>query len=99
MTSDGVQVPSNFVESVLGVHSHFSELIRKVFNNDQQFVGALDKVLQMVHLGSSLLHPSQSVWCVCVFVHVCVCVCVCACVCVRVCMCMCVCVCVCTSFT
>ena len=39
-----MQVPSNFVESVLGVHSHFSELIRKVFNNDQQFVGALDKV-------------------------------------------------------
>ena len=93
---DGVQVPSNFVESVLGVHSHFSELILKVFNNDQQFVGALDKVLQMVHLGSCLLHPSQSVR---VFVHVCVCLCVCAWMCVWVCVCMCmrahVCVCVC----
>ena len=79
-----MQVPSNFVESVLGVHSHFSELIRKVFNNDQQFVGALDKVLQMVHLGSSLLHPCQSLWCVCA------CMCACVHVCVGMCVCMCV---------
>ena len=96
-----MQVPSNFVESVLGVHSHFSELIRKVFNNDQQFVGALDKVLQMVHLGSSLLHPCQSLWCVCVraCVRACMCVWVCVCVCVHVCVnvraCVRVCVCVC----
>lgn len=36
-------VPQNFVETVLEVHSHYQHLIRKVFNNDQQFVGALDK--------------------------------------------------------
>nr|KAG5691783.1 hypothetical protein BaRGS_003179 [Batillaria attramentaria] len=42
------QVPANFVESVLEVHSHFSDLIQKVFGNDQQFVGALDKACAAV---------------------------------------------------
>lgn len=48
-------LPSFFVEAVLGVHKHFSELIRRVFNNDQQFVGALDKACAAVinHKGSS----------------------------------------------
>ncbi|KAK7473994.1 hypothetical protein BaRGS_00034763 [Batillaria attramentaria] len=41
-------VPANFVESVLEVHSHFSDLIQKVFGNDQQFVGALDKACAAV---------------------------------------------------
>ncbi|KAK7110117.1 cullin-2-like [Littorina saxatilis] len=41
-------LPSQFVEAVLEVHSHFSELIRKDFNNDQQFVGALDKACAAV---------------------------------------------------
>lgn len=39
----GDNVPTQFVESMLEVHSKYTELIRKVFRNDQQFVGALDK--------------------------------------------------------
>lgn len=38
------QVPTQFVESMLEVHSKYTELIKKVFKSDQQFVGALDKV-------------------------------------------------------
>ncbi|XP_076439449.1 cullin-2-like [Babylonia areolata] len=41
-------LPSLFVEAVLGVHKHFTDLIRKVFNNDQLFVGALDKACAAV---------------------------------------------------
>ncbi len=43
------QVPTQFVESMLQVHSKFTELIKAVFNSDQQFVGALDKVQSVVH--------------------------------------------------
>lgn len=39
----GDNVPSQFVENMLEVHSKYTELIKKVFRNDQQFVGALDK--------------------------------------------------------
>ncbi|KAL4222998.1 Cullin-2 [Mactra antiquata] len=39
----GVDVPAQFVESMLEVHSKYTELIKKVFGTDQQFVGALDK--------------------------------------------------------
>lgn len=45
------QVPTQFVESMLDVHGKFTELIRDVFNNDQQFVGALDKVCVCVGAG------------------------------------------------
>lgn len=37
------QIPSQFVESMLEVHTKYTELICSVFNADQQFVGALDK--------------------------------------------------------
>ena len=37
------QLPAQFVENLLEVHSKFSALIRDVFNNDQQLVGAMDK--------------------------------------------------------
>ena len=33
-----------FVETMLEIHTKYSELILAVFNSDQQFVGALDKV-------------------------------------------------------
>lgn len=39
----GVGVPQLFVEAVLEVHSTYQDLIREVFQSDQQFVGALDK--------------------------------------------------------
>lgn len=39
----GDNVPTQFVENMLEVHSKYTDLIRKVFRNDQQFVGALDK--------------------------------------------------------
>ena len=46
-----LQVPSQFVESMLTVHSKFTEVIKSVFNSDQQFIGALDKVWNLkVHL-------------------------------------------------
>ena len=37
------QIPSQFVESMLEVHTKYTELISGVFSADQQFVGALDK--------------------------------------------------------
>ncbi|XP_067649383.1 cullin-2-like [Haliotis asinina] len=39
----GENVPGQFVESMLEVHSKYTELIQSVFHADQQFVGALDK--------------------------------------------------------
>ena len=33
-----------FVESMLEIHSKYSELVQSVFSADQQFYGALDKV-------------------------------------------------------
>ena len=41
-----LQVPSQFVENMLDIHGKYTELIANVFRNDQQFVGALDKVRQ-----------------------------------------------------
>lgn len=40
--------PTFFVENVLEVHSKFSQLIREVFNTDQQFVRALDKACSTI---------------------------------------------------
>ena len=39
-----LQVPCMFVESMLEVHKKYTELIQSVFNNDQKFIQALDKV-------------------------------------------------------
>ena len=39
------QIPSQFVENMLEVHQKYTELIETVFSSDQQFVGALDKVV------------------------------------------------------
>lgn len=39
----GDNVANLFVENMLNVHSKYSGLIKKVFRNDQVFVGALDK--------------------------------------------------------
>lgn len=38
------QMPTQFVESVLEVHSKFLQLISSVLNGDQHFMSALDKV-------------------------------------------------------
>lgn len=40
--------PVYFVENVLEVHRKFSELIKDVFNSDQQFVRALDKACSTI---------------------------------------------------
>lgn len=37
-----------FVESMLGVHKKYKELIQEVFNSDQSFMGALDKACSSV---------------------------------------------------
>jgi len=39
----GDNIPSQFVESMLEVHTKYTEMIKAVFKGDQQFVGALDK--------------------------------------------------------
>lgn len=39
-----LQMPTQFVESVLEVHSKFVQLINTVLNGDQHFMSALDKV-------------------------------------------------------
>lgn len=39
-----LQMPTQFVESVLEVHSKFVQLINTVLNGDQHFTSALDKV-------------------------------------------------------
>ena len=41
-----LQIPGQFVDSILEVHGKYTELIKGVFHSDQQFVGALDKVGQ-----------------------------------------------------
>jgi cullin 2 len=38
-----LQIHSQFVENVLGVHKKYRDLIKEVFKDDQNFVGALDK--------------------------------------------------------
>lgn len=38
------QISQQFVESLLAIHGKYSELVQSVFNNDQQFIAALDKV-------------------------------------------------------
>jgi len=40
--------PVHFVENILDVHRRFSELIKTVFNSDQQFVRALDKACSTI---------------------------------------------------
>ena len=37
-------IPTQFVDAMLEVHSKYTTLIKEVFNADQQFIGALDKV-------------------------------------------------------
>ncbi|XP_050445079.1 cullin-2 [Cataglyphis hispanica] len=44
----GENVYTQFVESMLNVHSKYSELIRDVFKGDQSFVGALDKACSAI---------------------------------------------------
>ena len=60
-----LQVPSQFVESMLTVHSKFTEVIKSVFNSDQQFIGALDKVWDLkVHLTLLYIFLNDYVPCV-----------------------------------
>ena len=64
-----LQVPSQFVESMLTVHSKFTEVIKSVFNSDQQFIGALDKVWNLkVHLVGFFCSISSFKSIVCSFV-------------------------------
>lgn len=42
------QMHIQFVESMLGVHKKYKELIQEVFNSDQSFMGALDKACSSV---------------------------------------------------
>lgn len=44
VTCVSFQMPTQFVESVLEVHSKFVQLINTVLNGDQHFMSALDKV-------------------------------------------------------
>lgn len=44
----GENIPQLFVESLLEVHGRYLNLIKEVFNSDQQFIGALDKACAAV---------------------------------------------------
>lgn len=44
----GENMHIQFVESMLGVHKKYKELIQEVFNSDQSFMGALDKACSSV---------------------------------------------------
>ncbi|KAG7210335.1 hypothetical protein KM043_011873 [Ampulex compressa] len=44
----GENVHTQFVESMLDVHSKYSDLIKDVFKSDQAFIGALDKACSAV---------------------------------------------------
>lgn len=50
-----LQIPAQFVESLLEVHKKYRTMIVDVFYNDQQFVGALDKAFESVvnHRGNT----------------------------------------------
>ncbi|XP_016090257.1 cullin-2 [Sinocyclocheilus grahami] len=55
-------MPTQFVESVLEVHSKFVQLINTVLNGDQHFMSALDKVLlhfNTVYKGTRISPPYQ----------------------------------------
>jgi len=38
-----IKIPTLFVEQMLQIHSKYSELIKDIFQNDQEFLSALDK--------------------------------------------------------
>ncbi|XP_059479190.1 cullin-2 [Neocloeon triangulifer] len=44
----GENIHSQFVENMLGVHKKYRDLIREVFKDDQNYVGALDKACTLV---------------------------------------------------
>lgn len=44
----GDNIPAQFVESLLRVHGKYKTMIKEVFHNDQQFMGALDKAFESV---------------------------------------------------
>ncbi|KAK0419162.1 hypothetical protein QR680_013987 [Steinernema hermaphroditum] len=44
----GDNVPAQFVQNVLKVHTKFTKMVSDVFSDDGDFVGALDKALQAV---------------------------------------------------
>lgn len=44
----GDQVPQQFVENILQVYNKFTAIVADVFNEDGDFVGALDKVRHAV---------------------------------------------------
>uniref|UniRef100_A0A1B6DHH6 Cullin-2 n=1 Tax=Clastoptera arizonana TaxID=38151 RepID=A0A1B6DHH6_9HEMI len=53
----GDNVHTQFVESMLGVHKKYKELIQEVFHSDQSFMGALDKACSSVI--NHRLNPKQ----------------------------------------
>ncbi|TKR66670.1 hypothetical protein L596_022929 [Steinernema carpocapsae] len=45
---NGDNIPAQFVQNVLKVHTKFTKMVTDVFSDDGDFVGALDKALQSV---------------------------------------------------
>ncbi|XP_033762061.1 cullin-2-like isoform X2 [Pecten maximus] len=57
----GENIPAQFVESMLEVHKHYTELIQQTFQTDQQFVGALDKACAAaINYRHNPKHPCKS---------------------------------------
>uniref|UniRef100_A0A915JAA7 Cullin N-terminal domain-containing protein n=1 Tax=Romanomermis culicivorax TaxID=13658 RepID=A0A915JAA7_ROMCU len=44
LSNDPVQVPQQFIEGILSIHKRFSGMVHSVFQNDQDFVAALDRL-------------------------------------------------------
>lgn len=53
-------MPTQFVESVLEVHSKFVQLINTILNGDQRFMSALDKVTLVRKLYYQLMVRRES---------------------------------------
>jgi len=57
----GDNIPNQFVEQMLQIHGKYSELIKELFNNDQEFVSALDKACSSaVNFKANAKMPSKS---------------------------------------
>ncbi|CAH1788629.1 unnamed protein product [Owenia fusiformis] len=57
----GDNIPAQFVENILKVHTDYTELVSSVFNADQQFTGALDKACSAaINYRASTKSPCKS---------------------------------------
>ena len=44
-----------YIETILDIHKKFAKLVKNVFNNEQEFIGALDKVKEYIYFDFLLI--------------------------------------------